>query len=150
VKRFILVLILCCFPLLLTAAEDRFNDIGGKIQCACGCAQMLLKCNHVGCQSSEGMIRQLRAKVSEYSNDEDVLNWFRRNYGMTVVVSPATHGFELWIWVVPPVLGAAFLILVIMLIRRWRMRMAPIHAAELAFDPHLQQLQERARKETEL
>jgi cytochrome c-type biogenesis protein CcmH len=148
VKRLIQVLVLC-FPLLLTAAEDRFNDIGGKIQCACGCGQMLLKCNHVGCPSSDGMIRQLHAKVTELGNDEDVLNWFRRNYGVTVVVSPATHGFELMIWVVPPILAVGFLFLVIYLIRRWRMR-AALMPAELAVDPHLQQLRARARKETEL
>ncbi|HEY6970140.1 MAG TPA: cytochrome c-type biogenesis protein CcmH, partial [Candidatus Angelobacter sp.] len=132
-----------------SAADDkRFNDIGSKIQCSCGCGQMLLKCNHVGCPSSDSMIRQLRTAVATYSNEEDVLNWFRRNYGMTVVVEPAKHGFELIIWVVPPLLVATALLLVFWIIQRWRMRAVPVAAAPV--DPHMEALRERARKETEL
>jgi cytochrome c-type biogenesis protein CcmH len=109
---------------------------------------MLLKCNHVGCPSSDGMIRQLRAAVNNYANDEDVLNWFRRSYGVTVVVEPATHGFELAIWVVPPLLTVAAILLVFFLIRRWRLRAAPLAAGTL--DPQLEEFKMRARKETEL
>jgi cytochrome c-type biogenesis protein CcmH len=149
VKRVIQILLLC-FPLLLGAADDRYNDLGNKIQCACGCGQMLLKCNHVGCPSSEAMIRQLRTSVTNYKDDEDVLNWFRRNYGVTVVVSPATHGFELTIWVLPPILAAASLVLVFWIVRRWRARAALASSIAVAPDPYFDELRARARKETEL
>jgi len=150
VKRILAALLLSSFFLLLMAADnDRYNDLGVRIMCSCGCNQPLLQCNHVGCQSSDGMIRQLKAAVTEYPKDEDVLNWFRENYGMTIVIAPSTHGFEGTIWWVPPVLGGIVLILVIMLIRKWRMR-AALAPVKISSDPKLETLRTRARQETEL
>lgn len=148
-KRVVLMILLC-LPVLLPAADDRYNDLGNKIQCSCGCGQILLKCNHVGCPNSDGMIKQLRSAVDNYSNDEDVLNWFRRNYGTTIVVAPATHGFELLIWILPPILAGASLVLMFWILRRWHLRRAEVLAPKVTSDPHLEQLRERARKETEL
>jgi len=147
-KRILLALVLC-FSLAAIAADDaRYKNLGNKIQCSCGCKEILLQCNHLGCQSSDGMIRELRDAVVTYKNDEDVLNWFRRSYGTTVVVSPATHGFELTIWVVPPVLVSVAFLLLFFLIRHWRQRALPVTRTGL--DPQLDELRARARKETEL
>ncbi|HEY6969390.1 MAG TPA: hypothetical protein VJA94_09300, partial [Candidatus Angelobacter sp.] len=55
----LLAIVLCSSAAASAADDKRFNDIGSKIQCSCGCGQMLLKCNHVGCPSSDSMIRQL-------------------------------------------------------------------------------------------
>src|SRR5262249_42568153 len=55
---------LCCAVVLLMGAdtkEARFQRLGGKIMCSCGCAEMLLQCNHVGCPNSDRMIRELHA-----------------------------------------------------------------------------------------
>lgn len=151
-KRSILTLVLG-FSLAAVAVDDtrfneRYNALGVKVQCTCGCGQALIKCNHVGCQSSDAMIGQLRAALNNYSSDDDVLNWFRRNYGVTAVIEPGTHGFELMIWVVPPLLCAAAFLLVFYLIRRWRVQLAPAGVAD--FDPRLEELKSRARRETEL
>jgi cytochrome c-type biogenesis protein CcmH/NrfF len=151
VKRLALVLLLaiCCNPALLRAQDDdRYTRVGSKIQCTCGCGDVLIKCNHVGCQSSDAMIRQLRAALVNYKNDEDVLNWFRKNYGVTSVIAPATHGFELTIWVVPPVLLAGSLLFVFLLARKWRDSSAIASSANV--DPRLEELRARARRETEL
>lgn len=152
-KRFTRALVLClsfvlCFSLAAVADSDRYNDLGNKIQCSCGCGQILLKCNHIGCPSSDGMIRQLRAAVQKLPNDEDVLNWFRRSYGMTVVVAPATRGFELTIWLLPPVLAIVGIVLLFAISRNWRSRAVPVGVVSL--DPGLEELRSRARKETEI
>jgi len=147
-KRILLALVLCSSLVAIAADDDRYNDVGNKIQCSCGCGQILIKCNHVGCPSSDAMIRQLRTALNNYSNDEDVLNWFRRTYGMTVVVAPSTHGFELTIWVLPIVLAAVGLLLLFLVTRRWRSEAAPVGVVHL--DPKLEELRARARKETEL
>lgn len=147
----VLGLFLCLLPSIAAAKDDRYQEIGGKIMCACGCNQLLLKCNHVGCPDSDRMIRELRTAVDNPSNsDEDVLNWFRRSYGMTVVVSPATHGFELISWVVPPVLAVLTFLLVFWLVYHWRKRGAALQPATSASTPQLDAYRERARKETEI
>lgn len=130
--------------------EARFQKLGDKIMCTCSCSQMLLKCNHVGCPNSDRMIRELRANVQQNMSDEDVLNWFRKTWGVTAVVEPSTHGFELWAWILPPAALALGLILAIIVIRHWRSR-APASAVPLIeLDPHLEALRARARRETEI
>jgi hypothetical protein len=38
--------------------DARFKDLGHRMMCTCGCGQVLLECNHVGCQSSDKDARQ--------------------------------------------------------------------------------------------
>ena len=130
--------------------EARYQELGSKIMCSCGCAQMLLKCNHVGCPNSDRMIRELRANVQGPSSDEEILNWFRKNWGVTAVVEPSTHGFELLAWILPGaglVLGLALVVLVIL---TWKSRAAPVVATDPKLDLQLESLRARARRETEI
>lgn len=150
-KRLAEILLLCAAVTLLMGADTqnaRVEKLGRKIMCTCGsCTYLLLECNHVGCPNSDRMIRELRTNVQRYSNDEDVLDWFRKTWGVTAVVEPATHGLELWAWIMPPAALGVGLLLAIMIIRRWRRRAAP---AVAQLDPHLEALRARARRETEI
>ncbi len=49
------------------AGDDsaRFKDLGHRMMCTCGCGQVLLECNHVGCQSSDKMRDQLQAALDK-------------------------------------------------------------------------------------
>jgi cytochrome c-type biogenesis protein CcmH/NrfF len=130
--------------------EARYQNIGGKIMCSCSCAQMLLKCNHVGCPNSDQMIRELRANVQNNRTDEQILNWFRANWGVTAVVEPSTHGFELLAWVLPVAGLGLGLLVVVFFIRSWRLRPVPVAVADMNLSPALEAMRARARKETEL
>ncbi len=176
-KRFIRLLMLCCVlasPLLAADGPDagvekqRYDNLGGKIMCTCSCSQMLLKCNHVGCPNSETMTRELHALVSNTSlgrsgpaagiqastkgarTDDEVLNWFRKNWGVTAVVEPSSHGLELTAWVFPPTALGLGLLLVIFLVRSWRLRSAPVAPADLNLNPELEAFRARAHRETQL
>ncbi|MGH7462793.1 MAG: C cytochromes biosynthesis protein, partial [Longimicrobiales bacterium] len=49
---------------LLGAGEDaRYDKLGHAMICGCGCRQILLECNHVGCQVSDKMMRELRVAL---------------------------------------------------------------------------------------
>jgi cytochrome c-type biogenesis protein CcmH/NrfF len=145
------ILALCCALMLLMGADNaRFDNLGGKIMCTCGCGQMLLKCNHVGCPNSEKMIRQLRTQVATTDSDEAVLQFFRDQWGVTAVVEPGRHGFELLVWVLPFAGLGLGLFLVIVIVRRWRLKPEEIKPAEVKLDPHLEALRARARQETEI
>jgi cytochrome c-type biogenesis protein CcmH/NrfF len=152
-KRLAKLLLLPCLVLILMGADNqeaRFQNLGGKLMCTCSCDQMLLKCNHVGCPNSAKMRKQLQAQVEATSNDDEVLNWFRKTWGVTTVVEPSTHGFELMAWVLPVAALGLGLLLVIVLIRNWKLRTAPIAAADLHLAPELEVLRARAHRETEI
>lgn len=152
-KRLLKLLLVPCIIVVLMGADNqeaRFQNLGGKIMCTCSCTQMLLKCNHVGCPNSDRMIRELHALVQRTSNDQEVLDWFRKNWGVTAVVEPGKHGFELSAWILPWSGGLLGLLLVIFVIRSWKLRTAPVPPADLNLDPHLESLRQRAQRETEI
>jgi cytochrome c-type biogenesis protein CcmH len=150
-RRAAQVTLLCLAIVLLMGADSsRYDKLGDKIMCTCGCGEMLLKCNHVGCQNSATMIRQLRAQLAKTNDDEAVLEFFRQTWGVTAVVEPRHHGFELMVWVAPFVALATGLFLVVMIVRRWKRKTAGIQPAPVKLDPHLEALRARARQETEI
>jgi len=153
VKRLGEILLLCCALVLLMGADSqdaRFEQLGSKIMCTCSCAQMLLKCNHVGCPNSAQMIQQLHQQVNSQPNDEQVLQWFREQWGVTAVVEPATHGFELIAWLLPPIVGFSCLGLLVFIVLTWRKRAIAAGPANVVLDPHMEALRARARQETEI
>jgi cytochrome c-type biogenesis protein CcmH/NrfF len=151
-KRIGQILVFCCLPLLLMGSDSsRFEKLGGKLICTCSCGEMLLKCDHVGCRNSATMIRQLRAQVATGKSDDEILNFFRQEWGVTAVSEPRHHGFELLVWVMPFAALALGGVLVILIVRKWQRRAALAGGqAGVALDPHLEALRARARQETEI
>ncbi len=152
-KRLAHISVLVTALLLLMGADNdtsRYNSVGGKIMCTCGCAELLLQCNHVGCQSSDRMVRDLKASLLTHPKDEDVLQWFRENWGATATVEPRTHGLDLLAWIMPPAVLALALGLVMIVVRNWRLRPAHAAAADLSLSPQLEAFRSRARKDTEI
>src|SRR5213082_2178966 len=81
---------------LLGADGDRarFTDLGHRLMCACGCHQILLECNHVGCTYSDRMRSELIAAIDRGDSDELALQAFVQKYGMTVLAAPTKAGFN--------------------------------------------------------
>ena len=122
----------------------------------------------MGCPNSERMIHQLRALTGDTTgsashpassqdaglalekDDERVLEWFRSNWGVTAVVEPAKHGFELWAWILPYLTLSLGFLLVFFVIRNWRLRPSTPTQQGVKLDPHLEALRDRARRETEI
>jgi cytochrome c-type biogenesis protein CcmH/NrfF len=89
--------------LLLGAGDDsaRIDRIGHQLMCVCGCNQVLLECNHVGCSYSTRMRDELTAAVTRGDSDNNVLQWFIQTYGTTVLTVPTDHGFNRVAWIMP-------------------------------------------------
>src|SRR5271163_3301292 len=116
------VLAVCvCFSLGATDASSRVNDLGHRMMCTCGCAQMLGECNHVGCPASGPMMEELRAAVASGSSNKEILASFASKYGATVLAAPTTEGFDLVGWIAPFAVFAAALLGTVLLVRRWKM-----------------------------
>ena len=89
--------------LLLGAGDDsaRFKDLGHRLMCMCGCNQILLECNHVGCTYSDRMRAELVASIDRGNNDSLVQQDFIQKYGPTVLLAPTTTGFNKVAWIMP-------------------------------------------------
>ena len=69
--------------------------------CVCGCNQVLLECNHVGCTYSDRMRDELAAEFDRGDSDDLVLQAFVQKYGPTVLAAPTTTGFNRVAWIMP-------------------------------------------------
>jgi cytochrome c-type biogenesis protein CcmH/NrfF len=141
--------------LLLLGASDsnaRFNDLGHKMMCTCGCGQVLLECNHVGCQSSDKMRTELIAAMNRGDNDDLILQGFVQKYGSVVLAAPTTTGFNRVAWIIPYVALTLGLAGVVVLVRTWKLRRAPAPVANVGGAPigHMDELRRRVQEETEL
>ncbi len=86
---------------MLGAGQSRFDKMGHEMICTCGCTQMLLECNHVGCPVSPVMMGELQEQIAANSMDTPVLNWFVAKYGATVLAAPIRGGFDDVAWIMP-------------------------------------------------
>jgi cytochrome c-type biogenesis protein CcmH len=143
---------ICLLAVVMLGADPstRFNKVGHEMICACGCGQVLLECNHVGCPDSDRMIGELRTQINSGGSDTSILNWFAAKYGATVLAAPIRGGFDNVAWIAPmavfflATLGTGFLI------RMWKLRsgqQVAMSATGLGVGDDA--LRERIRRETE-
>jgi cytochrome c-type biogenesis protein CcmH len=135
--------------LLMGAGDEaRFNKLGHNLMCACGCRQVLLECNHVGCSYSDRMRDELSTALTRGDSDDLVLQAFVQKYGPTVLAAPPAAGFNLVAWVMPFAVFFSAMGFAVLVVLRWKQR-APA-AAPAADSPELDAMRLRARRETEL
>jgi cytochrome c-type biogenesis protein CcmH/NrfF len=111
------------------APSTRFDKVGHKLMCTCGCAQVLLECNHVGCPNSSGMISELHTQVDAGATDASIFQTFADKYGPIALAAPIRGGFDNVAWIVPFAILILGLIGVILLLRIWRKRHQKLAAA---------------------
>jgi cytochrome c-type biogenesis protein CcmH len=147
-------LLLAVLALLLastssSATGTRFNDLGHRLMCTCGCGQVLLECNHVGCQSSDRMRGELQARIDAGDSDDTILQWFVSKYGTTVLAAPTGHGFNRVAWIMPFAAFAFGIAFCVFVVRTWNRRQRPA-AANVPHTAQLDEMRRRAREETEI
>jgi cytochrome c-type biogenesis protein CcmH len=147
--------ILCLAVFGMLAAGDpasRFSEIGHRMMCVCGCNEILLECNHVGCPDSDGMRAELMAAVSRGDSDSLVQQAFVQKYGPTVLAAPTTKGFDRTAWIMPIIALLMGFGVVVLVVRAWKNRPEPVIADGLppVRGAELEHFREQARRETEI
>jgi cytochrome c-type biogenesis protein CcmH/NrfF len=140
----------------LGAGDDgaRFNNLGHRLMCVCGCNQILLECNHVGCTYSDRMRNELMAGLDRGENDDLTLQDFVQKYGPTVLAAPTATGFNRVAWIMPFLALVLGLTTTILIVVSWKGR-GPGNGGGaagggVAGGPELDRFREQARKDTQL
>ncbi len=155
VRRAAQLTLVCLALFTFMGAGDeaaRFNDLGHRLMCVCGCNQILLECNHVGCKYSDTMRGELMAAVERGDNDDLIMQNFVQKYGTTVMAAPTDKGFNRVAWIMPYLALVLGLTTVVLIVRAWRGR--PLVLPEGAVVPvkgeELERFRDQARRDTEL
>lgn len=146
-----LALVALIVTLFMGADTDaRFNRLGHQLMCMCGCNQVLLECNHVGCTYSSRMRDELSAAIARGDSDSLILQSFVQKYGQTVLAAPTGKGFNIVAWIMPFAVFALAFVLAVWLVRMWKSRAVAQPVPRPKLDAaQLDQLRKKARQETE-
>lgn len=146
--------VLCLALTILPAASDnstRTERLGHQMMCVCGCNQILLECNHVGCTYSTTMRNELVAAVDAGNNDSSVLQSFIDKYGSTVLAAPTNSGFNRVAWIMPYLALAMGVVGVVLVVKNWKGRTKNVIAPSPATtDSEFDRFRDQARRETDL
>ncbi len=137
-------ILLCSF----VYADDsaRFNTLGHHhLICTCGCNQILLECNHVGCTVSSTEINELTAAMNRGESDDLILQDFVQKYGPTVLAAPTTTGFNVVAWIMPFLVFGAGIAIYVSVVRNWKLQPASVPPAGKTAAKY----RDRVRQETE-
>jgi cytochrome c-type biogenesis protein CcmH/NrfF len=150
-RRWVQAGMVCLLAVVMLGADPsaRFEKIGHEMICTCGCGQVLLECNHVGCPVSPVMIGELHAQIDGGGSETSIFNWFAAKYGATVLAAPIRGGFDNVAWIAPM---AVFFLATIgtgFLIRVWKLRTSPARPVSAASGVAGDAMRERIRRETE-
>ena len=139
-----------CFSLGASDAGSRFNSLGHRLMCTCGCAQLLGECDHAGCPARGQENAELKAAIAAGGSNKQILASFAGKYGATVLAAPTTQGFDLVAWIAPFAVFAAALLGTILLVRRWSVGKTQAAVADPANeDPADRERREKIRRETD-
>ena len=157
-KRLWQGLLVCVLAVAMLGAggvdsSARYGRIGHNLMCVCGCGQVLLECNHVGCPDSSRMISELQDQIAGPNGqgaDALVLNWFVAKYGATVLAAPIRGGFDIVAWIIPLTLFVGAIFGTALLVRVWAGRRRLASGTGLPIDvPMDDAVREKIRRETE-
>ena len=81
-----LLMLFASTPLLITPLgaqqlTDRAKQVGGKFMCMCSCSQVLTECNHIGCPTSGGMLKELNVALSRGDSEDAITQMFVQEFG---------------------------------------------------------------------
>ncbi len=142
----------CLLMVFIVGAGDttaRYKSLGHQMICTCGCNQVLLECNHVGCTVSTQMEAELQTALERGDGNNLILQNFVQKYGPTVLATPPAKGFNLVAWIAP---GVVFLLMTLgtaLLIRKWKLHTVPM-PAEPTPDVAMDAIRDKVRRETEI
>lgn len=152
-KRLFHLLFICLVGFSMLGANDpnhRFNNLGHNLMCTCGCGEVLLECNHVGCPTSGPMIAELHTQMASALPDADILHWFATKYGPVVLASPVRGGFDLVAWIVPFAVLGIGIAGIVSLVGLWHRRHLQLPATTIpATQAMSDSLRDRIRRDTD-
>ena len=149
-RKLVLLSLLVMTPVTRAADRERVKEVGESFICICGCTQSLSRCNHLGCPSSQPMLKELEGMLDSGKTEDEIIAEFSKKYGYTVLSSPPASGFNLLVYILP---FAALLIgalVAIYVARIWKSSAAtvqgpPVELNSAGGDARLKKVEEELR-----
>ncbi len=122
------------------------REIEESLTCQCGCGLTVASCNHLECGFAVPVRKHIAEALAEGQTAEQILEYYKKEYGEKVLSSPVAEGFNLLAWIGPLVAIVTAGIAMFTYFRRRRVaatvppNVAPTPAIAEAADSRLAQL----------
>jgi cytochrome c-type biogenesis protein CcmH len=129
-----------------TVTDDDVNRVAHQLYCPVCENTPLDVCPTQACIQWRSTIRE---KLAAGWTDQRILDYFVAQYGERVLARPSTHGLNVLVWVIPPVLLLAGAVVLWRFLRQVRTPVpAPLNAATSASggDEYTERLEQELRK----
>ena len=128
----------------------RAQKIGKRLMCMCGCNQILVECNHVGCTTSTAMLKELDERIARNEPDDLLIQSFVQQYGEKVLAQPPAKNFGLVAWIMPFFALLIGFLAVRVFLLRWRHQTPAIAGMPSTGAEISPEMLDRARRQLEL
>ncbi len=111
---------LLAFAALPALCATTVDEVSQGLTCQCGCGLTVANCNHPECSFSVPMRREIAAMIEKGMGRNQIIAFYRQEYGEKILSAPTTEGFNLLAWIMPfaaIVLGGGF---IAAMLGRWR------------------------------
>ena len=153
-RRILQVMVIAVVAFAMLGAQSdqraRYTKLGHALMCECGCGQILLECNHVGCTVSDKMAKQLRSMIDKGQSDDQIKDAFVQEYGVVVLAAPTNKGFDRVAWITPFVVFGLGMLAVVYVVKTWKNRQSAAAVIANAAPEEMDEMKRRAREETEV
>jgi cytochrome c-type biogenesis protein CcmH len=125
--------------------DDEVNAIAGELYCPVCPNEPLDVCQTQACVQWRNVIRE---KLAEGWSEEQIKQHFVDQYGARVLASPPAKGFNILVYILPPLAFILGVVILVRAVRSWRTS-GEVDAAEsvVGDDPYLAQMEEELRKQ---
>lgn len=94
------ILIILVFSVISSISNDKIYDISNELMCPVCQGQTVAESNS---KLALSMREVVKTKLSEGKSKEEILDYFILQYGDTILAKPPVKGFNLILWIVPPI-----------------------------------------------
>jgi cytochrome c-type biogenesis protein CcmH len=131
--------------------KTSLQEVSEGLTCQCGCGLTVANCNHPQCEFSVPVRQQIEKMIAQGMGREQIVGFFRAEYGEKILSAPTSEGFNLLAWIMPFAAVFAGCFIIVGAIHRWRSN--PGVEAETsadspaAYDPELKRRLEKEIRE---
>ncbi len=146
-----LVLAIACSSSGQGTIEERGNALDRQLICPICPGETI---DQAQVQLAKDMRKLLREKLAAGEDESEIKDFFVEKYGVSVLASPPASGFNLLIWLVPPVGLAGALVALYLILKEMRRRksvpdLVGINATDDALAPYLEAVDLEMRRGAE-
>lgn len=99
-KTLLLLIAFAVTPADEATREQQAQEIGRQLRCPV-CQGMPI--SESPATMAQNMMARVRELLAEGKPPAEVTDYFVQRYGDWVLLKPSTQGFNLWVWILPPV-----------------------------------------------